>query len=186
MYDPEYIAYKQKAALRYGLGVHQSHFVERRVAVLLLVAFVIGVVVGLALFAPADARAECAPEDVEGSWKTYATAGVLGFQHCGLIVLPDGTVLGPAAPGDGTRCMNAEGVRSEITGGRLFVEPMCRVSGFVDNSFGRFDIYHGWMNLDATRITLVGRDSDGIPQMVIVERRPDWVGPRALVDQLRK
>ena len=172
MYDPEYIAYKQKAARRYGLGVHQSHFVEGWRVAVLLVAFVIGVALGMVLYATSEARAQqghpgCVPSDLAGSWQVMQYAGVYGHQQCGLRVRADGTVEPNA-----TICRNWNQVESRITGGKLTIRPTCRVEGEASNEFGTFRITWGWMDLSKNSITVAGADDTGLPQFMHIIRRP--------------
>ena len=103
----------------------------------------------LLVTASGGANAFCFLEDLNGAWRFYAWAGIDRtftrklWTKCTIEVVGGTGLVEPDRV-----CENNDGIPFLTTGGELFINSACRVSGFVDTELGRIRIIHSFLESD--------------------------------------
>ena len=124
-----------------------------RKANILFAAIIAGV-----LTTPFPAWAGCASGDLFGLYQIYASSvdtGEYGWSRCDLIVRSNGTIK------SGTTCVDLDGGTDTITGGTLFINKTCRVTGTITTTDGTSVIDHARFDLARAILVGVGHDVVG-------------------------
>ncbi len=91
--------------------------------------------------------ASCLLSDLDGAWRVYAWGGSGTWSKC-TIEVAGGT--GQIAPN--RVCEDGDGNFYLTTGGQLYINDVCRVSGFVDTQVGRITIRHSFLEANLNQI----------------------------------